>query len=234
MKKVLILVLSSQKPPYDTMMQTAFDTWDSFEVEGTETIYYVGEPVKNNTNKIIYLPIKEEYATMGHKALLAFDWCLKNKDFDYIARVHSSCYVDKKELIKHIQPLPTENVLAGVEIKDKQNWLWGGGHFILSKDVVQKIVDNQEYWNHSLMEDVALSHLGTKLGIDFTEGKSCSIDNMGNEWRVMCYGGSRECFLFNEFKNLRLLENQFFYRVKQDGKRHIDKYLMSELFKVLK
>lgn len=234
MKKVLILVLSSQKEPYGKMIETQKNTWDSFEVEGTETVYYVGEPVKRNADKIIYFPVKEEYAAMGRKALLAFQWCLDNKEFDYIARVHSSTYVDKKKLIKFAQTLEDTNVLAGVEIKDKQNWLWGGGHYLISRDVIKRMLDNQEYWNHSVMEDVALSHLGTKIGVPFTEGNSCSIDNMGTSWRAMCYGGSKECFLFNDFKNLRLLENQFFYRVKQDGKRESDKYLMEQIFEALK
>ena len=72
MKKVLILVLSSNKHPYDVMIDTQMSTWDSFEVDGTQTIFYCGDPVKDNTDKIIYFPIKEEYSTMGHKALLAF------------------------------------------------------------------------------------------------------------------------------------------------------------------
>lgn len=234
MKKVLILVLSSQKNPYGEMIETQINTWDSFEIDGVETIFYCGEPVKDNTDKIIYFPIKEDYSTMGHKALLAFDWCLNNKDFDYIARVHSSTYVNKKELIKFVQTLPENNVFAGALVKDKKDFLWGGAHYLISKDVVQKIVDNKESWNHSVMEDVAMSHLVSDLGIEYSEGRSCSIDNMGTTWRAMCYGGDKECFLFNDFNSLKELKNQFFYRVKQDGKRDVDKYLMQELFKVLR
>lgn len=231
MKKVLILVVSSQKPPYDVMMQTALDTWDSFEVEGTETIYYCGSPRKDNTHKVIYFDIREGYDTMGYKMLEAFDWALKNKEFDYIARVNSSCYVDKNELIKYVQTLESDKVFAGVEIKDKVNWCWGGLQFIISKDVIQSVVDNKDKYNHSLMEDMAISHLVKDIGFEFTAGRGCSIDKMDKCWRLMPYG-TCDAFEFTNFEDVKKA-NQFFYRVKMDGQRYIDKYLMQELFKVL-
>lgn len=231
MKKALILVVSSQKPPYLEMINTSLSTWDSFNIEGIETIYYCGQPVKQNTDKIIYFNWKEGYNTMGYKMLDAFDWALNNKEFDYIARVNSSCYVDKKQLIKHIQSLENSNVFAGVEIKDKKNWLWGGMQFILSKDIVKKVVENKDKWNHSLMEDMALSHLIYDLGMSYTEGKGCSIDKTNGQWRLMPYGEG-EAFNFNDFKEVKRL-NHFFYRVKQDGERHVDKWIMEQLFNVL-
>ncbi len=232
MKKVLVLVVSSQKPPYDVMIQTSLDTWDSFEVEGVETIYYCGAPVKENTNKIIYFPIREEYANMGHKLLEAFQWALDNKDFDYIARVNSSCYVDKKELIKHVQTL-TESCYGLIvpESKHEPRWMWGGGHFLISKETVKKIVENKDKWNHSVMEDLGLSRMLDTLGIEYTDGKASSIDKLEKRWRFMPYGGGAP-FEFTDFKDLKNTTH-FFYRVKMDGQRYIDKYLMQQLFKVL-
>lgn len=233
MRKVLILVVSSQKKPYRVMVDTALDTWDKVEVDGVETIYYFGEPVKDNASKFIYFPIREGYDTMGYKMLDAFEWVLKNKEFDYIARVNSSCYVDKKELKKFIETLPTEMVFAGVEVKDETKWCWGGCQFILSKDVVKMVVENKDKWNHSVMEDMALSHVVNQIGIEYTKGRSASIDKMVDGWRVLCYNGNQECFIFNDFKDLRNLNNQFFYRVKQDGNRDVDAYLMKQLYEVL-
>lgn len=233
MKKVLILVVSSQKPPYDVMIKTALDTWDSFEVEGVETIYYCGAPKKDNTEKVIYFDIKEGYDSMGYKMLEAFEWSLKHKEFDYIARVNSSCYVDKKELIKHVQNLDKEIYgLVVPQSKNEPKWMWGGGQYLISKETVQKVVDNKCKFNHSLMEDIGLSRLMDVLGIEYTDGKASSIDKLENTWRFMPYGCGSP-FSFSDFNDLKNTTH-FFYRVKMDGQRHIDKYLMQELFKVLR
>ncbi len=88
MSKALILVLSCQKKPYDTMVETSLNTWDSINVDGLETLFYYGEPVKDNTDKHIYFPVKEGLDTMGRKDIEAFEWVLKNNDFDFIYKVN--------------------------------------------------------------------------------------------------------------------------------------------------
>jgi hypothetical protein len=229
-KKVLILAIGCQLKPWDSMIQTSLDTWDSLEVKGVDTIFYCGNPVKENTDKIVYFPIDESYYTMGKKLLLAFEWCLQNKSFDYIARVNSSCYVDKSRLLEHVQTLEEKNIFNGIEVEDSPKWLWGGGQYILSKDVVEKIVNNKRHWNHDVMEDQGLSRIVAKLGIPFGKGKSCTIDKINDYWRCLCYGS--ESFEFSDFKDLSKA-NQFFFRVKQDYDRNVDTYLMKEIFKNL-
>lgn len=235
-KKTLILVLSADFSPYDKMISTSQQTWDSIEVDGCETIYYCGLSSKKDTNKIIYLPVKESLHTMGIKLLLAFEWALENKEFNYIARPHSCIYVDKKQLIGYIQELPVENVFAGPKVDVTPPWLWGGLGYILSKDVVRKIVDNKDQWDHTLMEDMALSFIVSKLNIPFTDGAGCSIDKYGHDsWLCLSYGESRsKSFIFTDFSDVPLKSNQFFYRVKQDNKRDIDELIMRNLFEQLK
>lgn len=230
-KKVLILAIGCQLSPWDKMHQTSLETWDNTSVQGVDTVFYFGQPIKTNTDTELYFNIKESYNTMGYKLLLALDWCLNNRDFDYIARVNSSCYVDKKELIKHIQSLPETNVFAGAIVKgDQPDWVWGGGQYIISKDVVEKIVKCKSGFNHKLIEDVALSYLVSDLGIRFTDGKSCSIDKSGNKWRSIGYGYNS--YEFASFDELRK-DGAFFYRCKQDLDRTQDEFVMRELYRVL-
>lgn len=232
MKTVLILVLSCDRPPYDTMVTTQQNTWDSIDVPGTETLYYFGGTQTYCQDKFLYLGIEDKLFNMGHKTLAAYEWVLQNKTFDYIARVHSSTYVDKKRLIEYVQTLPDNNLFAGV-VTESQNgfrYLWGGGHFVLSRDVVQRLVANKHHWQHKYMEDESVSLLANWLSIPFTPGLSASIDNMGDHWRCISYGG--ETVSFTEWVDLKRLGHHF-YRVKQDGKRWVDKFIMEELFKVL-
>ena len=113
LKTCLILVIGCDLEPWRVMAETSQQTWDSVDVKGTETIYYFGRPVKDNTDKAIYFDIEEDYYSMFEKMLCAFEWALQNKEFDFVARVNSSCYCDKKKLIEYVQTLPDENVLAG-------------------------------------------------------------------------------------------------------------------------
>lgn len=234
MKKVLILIVSSQEKPYGKMMETSLKTWDSINVDGVESVFYCGEPLKENTDKIIYFPIKESLHTMGEKTLQAYEWALKNREFDYIARVNSSCYVNKKELIKYVQGLPHKEVFAGLTVNasDKnEKWMWGGGQYIISRDVIELIVENRALWNHSIMEDVAVSHLINKLYIPYINGKACSINKKDKGWVCFAYGS--ENFEFTDFADIKKLDGQFFIRVKQDHDREQDEFVMNELFKNL-
>ncbi len=231
MKKVLILAIGCSLDPWKKMYETSKETWDSVEVQGVETIFYFGNPIDENTQDRIYFPIEEGYFNMGYKMLEAFKWALENKEFDYVARINGSCYVDKRELIKYIQILPEKEIFQGGIVEHTPKWMWGGLQFIISRDVIQRVVDNENKFQHNLVEDVALSYLITELGIPYTSGKGCSIDRDGENWRLVGYGG--ESYTFNNFKSIRDNGN-FFYRVKQDGDRKQDEYLMKELYKILK
>lgn len=212
------------------MAATSKQTWDSVQVDGVETLFYWGRPVKENTDTDIYFPINENYYTMGNKLLSALEYALNNKTWDYIARINGSCYVDKKHLIQHVQTLPDNNLFAGAIVKGKDpDWIWGPA-FILSKDVVQKLVENKAKIDNSKTEDVAISYLASSLGISFSDGKLASIDRSGDKWRLIGYGSeSFEFANFDEFQK----QGHFFYRCKQDLHREKDEFVMKELFRVL-
>ncbi len=232
MKKVLILVMSFEQPPYDKMFKTATDTWDSKNVEGCETLYYFGKSKKGNTENIVYLPVDEGLYNMGYKTLAALEYALLNKEFDYIARVHSCIYVNKESLIKYVQTLPEKDLFSGSEATSLHGfqYVWAGTGYIISRDVVKKIVDNKLQWQHKYIEDESMSLLVNWLSIPFTPGYGGAIDNMTDHWRCISYGG--ESITFTEWADLKKLNHRF-YRVKQDGQRWVDGLIMNELFRVL-
>lgn len=231
-KKVLILTLSSDVPPYDKMVKTALETWDSVGVENCETYYYFSNRNKKSEGKFLYFPFDESLHTMGYKLLAAFEWALANKEFDYIFRPHSCIYVNKKELVKYVQDLPQIDLFASLPVVTGDPWMWFGCGAIFSRDVVQKIVDNNNKWNHKEMEDKACSQLAYSLGVPFTPMRACSIDKIAGGWRCTAYNS--QGFDFLDFSEIIKSEGQFFYRVKQDGQRDVDDYIMRQLFKYLK
>ncbi len=231
MKKVLILVLSCETPPYNKMVDTSKQTWDAVEVDGVETVYYFGNHNDKRTDlNCVYLPVNESLHDMGEKTVQALEWALNNKDFDYIARINSSCYVDKNKLLVYAQTLQKDNLFEGLLVKrpESYDFIWGGGQFLISKDVVQMIIDNKTEWNHSYMEDESLSLLVNKLSIPFTDGSACSINMHGNKWLLLSYGNG-ESIEFTDFKDIKDSPH-YFYRVKQDGKRNFDEYIMKQMY----
>lgn len=235
MKRVLVAVISCQDFPYGEMIGTSLRTWDSVEVEGVETIFYCGNPQKGNTDKIVYFNIPESLFAMGHKDLAFFDWAIQHKQFDYIARVNASCFVDKKELIKYCQTLPDKEVFEGLEVVTTDgtpNWIWGGGMFLISRDVIELILKNKSQWNHQQMEDMAMSLLVGRLGILFRAGRACSIDNMASGSHSCMVYGHGLGFRFSTWSEFKKPEGQYFYRVKQDNNRHLENDIMEQLKRI--
>lgn len=234
MKTVLVYVISCPGHPYEMLMNAQMETWDSQKVDGVSTLYYTGLLSYQKPN-IVQFNSPEGYNNMGRKDLLAFKWALNNCEWDYMARVNSSCYVKKKKLLDYVQSIPESKLFRGLGVcgKDGQvEWMWGGGQYIMSRDVVQSIVDNESKWDHSVMEDVAMSKLVKVLGFDLdTMGRSCSINRGNNSWTLIgCEDNHGIGFDFNDFKDVHKAENQFFIRVKQDQQRHVDVEIMRQLF----
>lgn len=234
MKKVLILVVSCEAPPYGKMIETSLSTWDSIQIEGVETVFYCGQSTKEDTEKVIYLPVKDSLMSMGEKTIQAFEWALKNKSFDYIARVNSSCYVNKKKLIKHVQGKPDTGLYCGVQAESYGiPYLWGGCQYIISKDIAQLVVDNCKQWDHTKIEDVSIAKLLTELGIAFDGSGNAAAIHLEEKDNLCLVYGQGESMRFTDYKDLNKYENQYFFRVKQDGKRHLEEGIMNELFKAL-
>lgn len=234
-KKVLIMVLSCDNEPHGKMIETSKQTWDSVVVEGVETMYYCGQSDLPDTDNVIHFPVEESLYTMGQKDIHAYMWALQNKEFDYVARVNSSCYVDKQRLFDYVQGLSRTNVFEGVQAPHEHagTYLWGGAHYIISKDVLKAIVDARGMWRHEFIEDVAMSVLVRDLGIPWSiKGNACSINKREDDWLVICYGGD-ESYEVKELSEMRKYKNQYFYRVKNDLDRGIDEYVMNELYKHL-
>lgn len=229
MKKILILTIGCSLEPWQPMMQTSLDTWDSVEVDDIENIFYFGGPVKENTDKTIYFDLEESYYTMSRKTLSAFEWALENKQFDYIIRINSSTYVDNKLLSEYINQFEDTNVFAGIEVDMEPKWMVGWC-YIISKDVVQKFVDNKHLFSHTITDDLAISYVANEIEIPYTKLKICSINKTDTAWSLIGYNGPS--FEFTDFNECVKAEMPF-YRCKNDLDRTVDKHIMQELYRTL-
>jgi len=234
MKRVLILVISSDFEPYRTMIKTSRETWDSLQIANCETIFYCSQqdnPGATNHDNVMYFDVPNSLYDMGRKNLAMFEWTLANKDFDYVVRLNASHYCDKKALMEAAQKLPTTNLFFGVRVEDTPYWCFGGCGFIFSRDVIQQFVDNKDKYDHSVMEDKSLSYLANELHLQFLKGiKACSIDKTETGWQCTSY--CEKSITFTDFADVKDL-GHYIYRVKQDGRRWEDAFIMHRLFEAL-
>lgn len=233
MKTVLVYVLSSGEHPFPLLARTSLGTWDSVVVPGVETMFFSNRVPEYP--KLVCLDVPESLMTMGRKCLLAYKWALENKQWDYMARVNASCYVRKAMLADYCQSLPGLNLFRGVmtgKADSPDAFMWGGAHYIMSRDVVKLFVDNADKWDHSTMEDVSMTRLARRLGIPLDgTGRAASINKKPDHWLCLCFNGKTGGFEFRDFAEMKKLDDQHFIRVKQDGARHLDVHIMNELHK---
>jgi len=239
-KKVLVSVISCTLDHYPDFMKAQMDTWDLDPVQGVESFYYLGRPHGLGMNftdpRMMCFDVDEAYNTMGRKDLMAYKHIIEHYNFDYMARVNSSCYVRKKLLLDYCQTLPDSGVFKGVKCPGPEGriYAWGGAQYVFSRDVVQAFVDHEKSWNHGVIEDVSMSWLAEDVGITIDgTGRCGSVNRRENDWLFLCYndpeiGG----FEFTDFADMAKTKHQHFIRVKQDLQPDKTIWIMKELKRV--
>lgn len=243
-KRVLCLVLSTDKDWYGNLYRASRETWDSQEIEGVETVFYFARycslSVDPSDPKVLRTDSDDDFFSMGRKTLAAFEWALVNREFDYVFRANASLYIDKLGLAKYCQDWPEQNLALGVVAEcgefegEKFPFMWGPG-YMLSRDVVQKVVDNAALWNHRMMDDNAISYLLRTIGIPLdNRGSMASIALRNNGYEFTYYenGAGGGAFMTDLADLPRRLPDQFAFRVKDDADRDNDVRLMKELHEV--
>jgi len=231
--KVLILVLSARREPWGDMMNCSMDTWDAEHHPQTTTLYYCGKSNEPSTDKVFYSPrFDEELERVTSRTLEAFEKSLEY-EWDYLARPHSSTYLHKRNLVKFCDTLPKENIVCGIMTTGDKPFIWGGCHFLFSRDVIEKMVERKDRWNHNVMDDNSITEMVALLEIPVTHGRSATI-NMQDDGSYLCLTyGHGENFVFTDFEDMNKADGHFFFRCKQDLRRHEDLRIFRELKKHL-
>jgi hypothetical protein len=188
--KIATLVISSNTYPASRNSRVQKKLFFEQSADKDLTFWYRGANPKD-LNKEIYklekndLVINTDDSTlnMGLKTLLAFEWLLKNRDFDYVVRPTPSSYVNFKNLNRFIieNLLDEDFVYCGkIQTTNDKNSnkieFVSGSTFILNKNSVIKIVENKKMWDHSYWDDVALSLLMSQINIKFQTGRRYDVE----------------------------------------------------------
>ena len=176
--KILILVANSNAYPSNLIIPFIKKTWG--KDKRVDIVYYQGGESKVSfNNNVLKLNVSSSAEKVNEKGLKAFDWIVKNKDFDIIFRCTTTTYLNIDKLIQFLDKQKTKNLYSGpidfyppyeTSENKKITFVSGAGCFY-SRDVVEKLIQNKDKYDFALNDDVAISKLlVNELGVPITKG----------------------------------------------------------------
>lgn len=163
--KIIIIVLSSEEGIYAKFKTAQKETWDKEKIDGVKTYYLHGNSKVNEIiDDDILTNVSESLQNCGYKTLKAFQ-LIKNFDYDFVFRTNSSSYVDKNLLVEFVKSKPKENHYSGVIGDYHKIKFASGSGFLISKDVINKLLENVNLFNFNVIDDVMIGDALSKLDI---------------------------------------------------------------------
>jgi hypothetical protein len=173
--KIIVGVIACDSEGYDKMVQAARETCYKSIPECFEVFYLYGHrngvDIPRGGYKIdgdcFYYDWPEARTTILRKTVAFFEYCLENKDFDYIFRPACGSYINYHlfEKFIHKHKFPKEGVYFGKTGKFPNEIPTGipfvsGAAYLISKDVVEFVVKNKHNLIYDgLIDDVAVGHI---------------------------------------------------------------------------
>lgn len=250
MHKIETLILSSHTYPSVRNSKTQKKI---FSEKGIKNVYWYkqgnSQQLQNQESNLIgsdlFINASDDSLGMGHKTIKAMEWLLSNSDFDFLFRTNTSSYFSEKRLSNYIKENFTKpkKIYAGLihttNDKDgKEITFASGSGFILSRDVVESIVNNKDLWDHEYWDDVSLAIVMNKLNIPVSQG--LRFDIKGNPYRqeIDMEQYHYRCRIDNHYGYPRFLEIYVLkYLSKLDSKDQLNKvsiFLYSLFFEASK
>jgi hypothetical protein len=158
--KLILPILASKNNSFPSIIKGAFKTWGSLNIPNIKVFAYFGgyskeEMIDNE------LHLSEDDTNLLTKTIKAFEFCLKNFEFDYLIRPNASTFVRLDALYKYLEDKPRKNYYAGHEIiinlkpneelyfKTKQVKYPSGTAMMYSRDMIENIVSNKNEIKYS-------------------------------------------------------------------------------------
>ena len=178
MKKVktIILVLSYHDNGgiYDRFQKSQSETWDSIYHPETETFFFYGNSIENKiVDNKIYVKVEEDLWKCNLKTIESIKLINSIFDYEYLFRTNSSSYIDKNTLNNFLSDKPIKNYYAGHSARDQGVHYVSGSGIILSKDLVEIILENQNTIDLNLMDDASFAKILNSRGIFPTQVDRC-------------------------------------------------------------
>lgn len=219
--KIATMVVSSKTYPATRNSKTQQKLFFDQDFQKDLTFWYRAGSKKELNGKKYFLQnnnllidTDDSSINMGLKTLLAFEWLLENKEFDFLVRPTPSSYINYSNLYSFIESnlLDKKFVYCGKiqstndKNKNKINFV-SGSTLILNKKTVEIILNNKEQWDHSYWDDVALYVLLNSLNIDPQLGKRFDVTGNPLNQNIPLNHYQYRCRADNHYNYPRYLES---------------------------
>lgn len=155
------------------------------------------------------------YLTLRWKNFAIFDYFVRNTQHDFLYIIATNAYVIPINLMKYLNSIPKNRVYTGA-YSWPNSFFISGTSLILSRDVVENLLENKKLFRASEIDDVELSYVLKKLGISHFGIPLVSISNP----------------LELQSVSRKVINNNFHFRMKTNGQRAINEVqLMKEMHK---
>jgi hypothetical protein len=177
-KNILHLVLGSKNNHYRSIENVAKETWMKRTPSNVKTIFMYGDKNKifwdEQDSFYVDRPENHAYSICLYKTIKAFE-CFYESNFDYIYRTNCTGYFDLELMSKYVLDKPTKNFYSGYIVEHDDVMFASGASFFLSKDLVKKVIDNQDilfsYKYPGWMDDVIMGKfMKDYLKVDIDNG----------------------------------------------------------------
>ena len=228
-KKVIILVMCSSQNTYQDLEKSIKETWYKLKNNDVEVIFYKENNYNSRETQFdspdLRVPCLDGFFQLGLKTLLSFEWVLENYNFDYIFRTNLGSFVNPTSIIEFVKEKPKKEFYCGIIGKynlDREITYASGSGYFLSKDLVEKVVLNKQFWKHNVVDDVAIGELLSNLGVSVS--KNAIRKNI-------CDG---ETFYQIGEENVEYISDQLVYHIRlRSNDRNIDIQNMKSIFENL-
>ena len=182
-KKIIILVLSSNKYPSPSNELAQFNTWgkDTSEYDIELIFYKGGESFQKLENYIIF-PTGDSLYDIGYKTIEAFKWINTRYEYEFILRANSSCFINLANLEKFYSEIENKIPIYAGHMNNYKNefeYVQGVG-IMLNKKSVELVLGNEHLWDHNLIDDVALGKIANHLNF-----KKYSVDSLHVDGKIL-------------------------------------------------
>lgn len=157
--KILIAIVSCDKPKFRARMQAQRDTWIP-DVKGADVRFFVGGGTAQHPDEVV-LGCNDDYKELPEKCRRMFAWALSN-GYDWVFKCDDDCYVRPERLLAAVPP-KHQHYVGRYRGGDKKlsPWCSGFGYW-MSKHAMQIRV-NGSYRHHA--EDVCTGAILLAAGI---------------------------------------------------------------------
>lgn len=169
---VIILIISSTQSHFQALEDVIKKTWGHTVPSGCCILFLHGDSTKDTgvygDRLVVNAP--EGLENIGYKMIEAFKYILNvNHKFSFVYRTNLSSYISIPVLLENIKKRKSEECYSGVVGIHNGIKFASGSGYLISRDLVEKVVQKRNDWDHVYLDDVALGKILNTMNIPITE-----------------------------------------------------------------